>query len=103
MPQEQRLNLEEKVEIIPSYLEGAISKSEAARRGGVAWDTIEQRVRNYGPDGAEAFLLHKKRPATLGCWPGKIFISFHCPFDGQHIIVTLRLPYHGLSNLDMAV
>ena len=42
MPQEQRLNLEEKVEIIPSYLEGAISKSEAARRGGVAWDTIEQ-------------------------------------------------------------
>ena len=66
MPQEQKLNMEEKIEIIPSYLEGAISKSEAARRGGVAWDTIEQRVRNYGPDGAEAFLLHKNRVYSPG-------------------------------------
>ena len=61
MPQKQRLSLEEKVEIIQSYLEGAISKSEAARRGGVARDTIEQWMRNYESDGAEAFLLHKNR------------------------------------------
>ncbi len=40
MPQKQKLSLEEKLEIIRDYLEGTISKSEAARRGGVARDTI---------------------------------------------------------------
>lgn len=61
MPQKQKLSLEEKVEIIRAYLEGTISKSEAARRGGVTRDTIEQWARNYESDGAEAFLLHKNR------------------------------------------
>lgn len=39
MPQKQKLSLEEKVEIIQEYLKGTISKSEAARRGGVVRDT----------------------------------------------------------------
>ena len=61
MPQKQKLSLEEKVEIIRDYLEGTISKSEAARRGGVARDTIQQWARNYESDGEDAFLLHKNR------------------------------------------
>ena len=61
MPQKQKLSLEEKVKIIQDYLEGTISKSEAARRGGVARDTIEQWARNYESDGEYAFLLHKNR------------------------------------------
>lgn len=56
-----KLSLEEKVKIIQDYLEGTISKSEAARRGGVARDTIEQWARNYESDGEYAFLLHKNR------------------------------------------
>lgn len=64
MPQKQKLGLEEKVEIIRDYLEGTISKSEAARRGDVTRDTIEQWVRNYEADGADAFLLHKNRVYT---------------------------------------
>lgn len=63
-PQKQKLGLEEKVEIIQDYLEGTISKSEAARRGGVTRDTIEQWARNYEADGADAFLLHKNRVYT---------------------------------------
>lgn len=61
MPQKQKLSLEEKVEIIEDYLKGTISMSEAARRGGVVRDTINQWVRNYEADGAEVFLLHKNR------------------------------------------
>ena len=61
MPQKQKLSLEEKVEIIRDYLEGTISKSEAARRGGVARDIIQQWARNYESDGEDAFLLHKNR------------------------------------------
>ena len=34
MPQKQKLSLEEKVEIIRDYLEGTISKSEAAQGRG---------------------------------------------------------------------
>ena len=61
MPQKQKLSLEEKVEIIRDYLKGTISMSEAARRGSVARDTINQWVRNYEADGEDAFLLHKNR------------------------------------------
>lgn len=61
MPREQKLRLEEKVEIIQEYLKGRISKSEAARRGGVARDTIEQWARNYEADGIDAFLSAKNR------------------------------------------
>lgn len=61
MPREQKLRLEEKVEIIQEYLKGRISKSEAARRGGVARDTIEQWARNYEADGIDAFLSVKNR------------------------------------------
>ncbi len=61
MPHEQKLNLEEKVKIIREYLRGTISKSEAARRGGVARDTIDQWARNYEADGENAFLSSKNR------------------------------------------
>lgn len=61
MPQKQKLSLEEKVEIKRDYLKGTISMSEAARRGSVARDTINQWVRNYEADGEDAFLLHKNR------------------------------------------
>lgn len=61
MPQKQKLSLEEKIEIIRDYLKGTISMSEAARRGSVARDTINQWVRNYEADGEDAFLLHKNR------------------------------------------
>ncbi len=61
MPQKQKLSVEEKVEIIQDYQKGTISKSEAARRGGVVRDTIDQWVRNYEADGVDAFLLHKNR------------------------------------------
>ena len=45
MPQKQKLGLEEKIEIIQDYLEGTISKSEAARRGGVTRDTFVIPIR----------------------------------------------------------
>lgn len=61
MPREQKLRLEEKVEIIQEYLKGTMSKSEAARRGGVTRDTIEQWARNYEADGIDAFLSAKNR------------------------------------------
>ncbi len=61
MPEKQKLSVEEKVEIIQDYQKGTISKSEAARRGGVVRDTIDQWVRNYEADGVDAFLLHKNR------------------------------------------
>ena len=56
MGQKQKLSLDKKVEIIRDYLIGKTSKSEAARRGGVARDTIDQWVRNYVADGVDAFL-----------------------------------------------
>lgn len=61
MPQKRKLSLEEKVGIIRDYLKGTISMSEAARRGGVVRDTIDQWARNYQADGADAFLSHKNR------------------------------------------
>lgn len=61
MGQKQKLSLDKKVEIIRDYLIGKTSKSEAARRGGVARDTIDQWVRNYEADGVDAFLPRKNR------------------------------------------
>ena len=61
MSQKQKLRIEEKVNIIQAYLRGEISKSEAVRRGGVNWDTMNQWIHNYEADGAEAFLPHKNR------------------------------------------
>lgn len=42
MAQKQKLSIEEKVKIIQAYLSGEISKSEAVRRGGVIWNTMNQ-------------------------------------------------------------
>ena len=47
MPQKQILSAEEKAKVIEDYINNRISLSEAARRGGVARDTISQWVRNY--------------------------------------------------------
>ncbi len=61
MPQKQKLGIEEKVEIVQEYLKGTISKSEAARRGGVTRDTVDRWARNYEVDGENAFLSTKNR------------------------------------------
>ena len=61
MPQKQKIDVETKVKIIQEYLSGSIGKNEAARRAGVARDTIEQWARNYEADGVDAFLLRKNR------------------------------------------
>ncbi len=61
MPQKQKLSIGEKVKIIQDYLKGNISKSEAAHRGVVSQDTIDQWAHNYEADGVDAFLPHKNR------------------------------------------
>ena len=61
MARKQKLSVEEKVKIIQAYLVGEISKSEAARRAGVARDTLDQWIRNYEADGADAFQAHRNR------------------------------------------
>ena len=61
MARKQRIDVETKVKIIQEYLSGSISQNEAARRVGVARDSIEQWARNYEADGVDAFLLRKNR------------------------------------------
>lgn len=61
MSQKQKLNIEKKVEIVREYLEENISMREAAGKGGVSRDTINQWARNYEADGASTFLLRKNR------------------------------------------
>jgi transposase len=61
MPNKQKLNVEEKIKIIVDYVNNRISLSEAARRGGVARDTVDQWVRNYEADGVAAFMMSKNR------------------------------------------
>ena len=56
MPQKQKVSAEEKVKVIEDYINNRISLSEAARRGGVARDTISQWARNYEADGMTAFM-----------------------------------------------
>lgn len=61
MPRKQKLGVEEKIKIIRDYLKGQISISEAARRGKVSGETVNQWIRNYEADGVDAFLPHKNR------------------------------------------
>ena len=61
MPQKQKLSAEEKAKVIEDYINNRISLSEAARRGGVARDTISQWARNYEADGMAAFMTCKNR------------------------------------------
>ncbi|MCD8198522.1 MAG: transposase [Lachnospiraceae bacterium] len=61
MPQKQKLSAKEKAKIVQDYLQGTISQSEAARRGGVVRETLIQWANNYQADGIEAFLPHKNR------------------------------------------
>ena len=58
MPQKQKLSAEEKAKVIE---DNRISLSEAARRGGVARNTISQWARNYEADGMTAFMTRKNR------------------------------------------
>ena len=62
MPQKQKLSAEEKVKVIE---DNRISLSEAARRGGVAQDTISQWARNYEADGMTAFMTCRNRVYSL--------------------------------------
>ena len=64
MPNKQKLSVEEKISLIWDYLNNRISRSEAARRGGVARETISQWARNYEADGIAAF------PAAPAAVPG---------------------------------
>jgi len=61
MPHKQKLSVEEKIKIIVDFINNRISQSEAARRGGVARDTINHWVRNYEADGVAAFMTRKNR------------------------------------------
>ena len=61
MPQKQKVSAEEKAKVIEDYINNRISLSEAARRGGVARDTISQWARNYEADGMAAFMTRKDR------------------------------------------
>ena len=61
MPQKQKVSAEEKVKVIEDYINNRISLSEAARRGGVARDTISQWARNYEADGMAAFMTCRNR------------------------------------------
>ena len=61
MPQKQILSAEEKAKVIEDYINNRISLSEAARRGGVARDTISQWARNYEADGMTAFMTCRNR------------------------------------------
>lgn len=61
MPYKQKLGVEKKIEIIRDYLNNRISMSEAARRGGVARDTISHWAQNYEADGVAAFMTRKNR------------------------------------------
>ena len=61
MPQKQKVSAEEKVKAIEDYINNRISLSEAARRGGVARDTISQWARNYEADGMTAFMTCRNR------------------------------------------
>ena len=61
MPQKQKVSAEEKVKVIEDYINNRISLSEAARRGGVARDTISQWARNYEADGMTAFMTCRNR------------------------------------------
>ena len=58
MPQKQKVSAEEKAKVIE---DNRISLSEAARRGGVARDTISQWARNYEADGMAAFMTCRNR------------------------------------------
>ena len=61
MPQKQKVSAEEKAKVIEDYINNRISLSEAARRGGVARDTISQWARNYEADGMTAFMTCRNR------------------------------------------
>ena len=61
MPQKQKLSAEEKAKVIEDYINNRIGLSEAARRGGVARDTISQWARNYEADGMAAFMTCRNR------------------------------------------
>ena len=61
MPQKQKLSAEEKAKVIEDYINNRISLSEAARRRGVARDTISQWTRNYEADGMAAFMTCRNR------------------------------------------
>ena len=61
MPHKQKLSAEKKAKVIVDYINNRISLSEAARRGGVAQDTIRQWAQNYEADGISAFMTCKNR------------------------------------------
>ena len=65
MPQKQKVSAEEKAKVIEDYINNRISLSEAARRGGVAQDTISQWARNYEADGMTAFMTRRNRVYSL--------------------------------------
>ena len=54
MPHKQKSSVEEKAKVIVDYINNGISLSEAARRRGVAQDTVGQWVRNYEANGMAA-------------------------------------------------
>ena len=77
MGKKQKLSAEEKVKIVRDCVSGKTSLSEAARRGGVARETVDGWIRNYEAEGVEAFLPQKNRiyPPELKIEAVKAYLS----------------------------
>ena len=58
MPQEQKLNAEEKVKLVRQCISGEISIREAARKSGVVVTSVRRWIIAYESEGVTAFLPH---------------------------------------------
>ena len=61
MPQKQKITVEEKVKIVRDYLEKRISTCEAARKGGVDFNTVESWISIYENEGVSGFTYGKDK------------------------------------------
>ena len=61
MPQKQKITVEEKVKIVRDYLEKRISASEAARKGGVDFNTVKTWISIYENEGVSGFTYGKDK------------------------------------------
>ena len=61
MPQKQKITVEEKVKIVRDYLEKRISTSEAARKGGVDFNTVKTWISIYENEGVSGFTYGKDK------------------------------------------
>ena len=60
MPQKAKVSPEIKKSLVQRYLNGEVSKSEAARLGGVNFETIQDWIRQYETEGEGTFQPRKR-------------------------------------------